>query len=164
MKTRMKTRLLVSMVVFAAMATSTLGQSLHAGQSLPLAIIVAKASPINELSSAQLSRMFMGERVDTGGSRFIPLNRSTATEERQQFDRVVLGKSPDEMARYWIDRKIRGQSGAPKAVEPVDVYARVIAKLDGAVGYVRLGDVRGDVKIVRIDGKAPHEPGYPVRF
>jgi ABC-type phosphate transport system substrate-binding protein len=152
------------MVVLAAVMTSSLGQSLHAGERVPLAVIVSKASPLNELSSAQLARMYMGDMVDSSGGRLIPLNRATASEERQQFDRVVLGKSPDEMARYWIDRKIRGQSGAPKAVEPVDVYERVVAKLDGAVGYVRISDVRGDVKVVRIDGKGPTDPGYPVRF
>ena len=89
---------------------------------------------------------------------------ATATDEREQFDRVVLGKSPDEMARYWIDRRIRGQSGAPKAVEPVDVYERVIAKLDGAIGYVHVNDIRGDVKVLRIDGKAPTDRGYPIRY
>ena len=160
----MKTRIFASMVVLAAVMTSSMGQSLHASERIPLAVIVSKGSPLNELSSAQLTRMYMGDLVDSGGGRLIPLNRSTGTEERQQFDRVILGKSPDEMARYWIDRKIRGQSGAPKAVEPVDVYERVVAKLDGAVGYVRIGEVRGDVKVVRIDGKAPTDPGYPVRF
>jgi ABC-type phosphate transport system substrate-binding protein len=160
----MKTRIVFSMAVIAAVVTSSVGQSLHAGERIPLAVIVSKGSPLNELSSAQLTRMYLGDLVDFSGGRLIPLNRSTGTEERQQFDRVVLGKSPDEMARYWIDRKIRGQSGAPKAVEPVDVYERVVSKLDGAIGYVRINDVRSDVKVIRIDGKAPGDPGYPVRF
>jgi hypothetical protein len=160
----MNTRIFASMAVVAAVLMSPMGQSLHAGERVPLAVIVSKGSPLNELSSAQLTRMYLGDMVDFSGGRLIPLNRSTGTEERQQFDRVVLGKSPDEMARYWIDRKIRGQSGAPKAVEPVDVYERVVSKLDGAIGYVRISDVRGDVKVLRIDGKGPTDPGYPVRF
>jgi hypothetical protein len=160
----MNKRLFAGMVVLVAVVASTTGHALKAGERIPLAVIVAKNSGLSELSSAQLTRMYMGDLVDSGGRRLIPLNRATATEEREQFDRVILGKSPDEMARYWIDRKIRGQSGAPKAVEPVDVYERVIAKLDGAIGYVRVSDVRGDVKVLRIDGKSPTESGYPVRF
>jgi len=152
------------LVVLVALVASSTGQSLRAGERVPLAVIVSKTSGLSELSSAQLTRMYMGDLVDSGGRRLIPLNRATATEEREQFDRVVLGKAPDEMARYWIDRKIRGQSGAPKAVEPVDVYARVVAKLDGAIGYVRVSDVRGDVKVLRIDGKAPTDQGYPIRY
>ena len=162
----MKTRGVVGLflVVLVTAVMSSTGPSLRAGERVPLAMIVSKTSALNELSSAQITRMYMGDLVDSGGRRIIPLNRATTTEEREQFDRVVLGKSPDEMARYWIDRKIRGQSGAPKAVEPVDVYARVVAKLDGAIGYVRVSDVRGDVKVLRIDGKAPTDHGYPIRF
>jgi hypothetical protein len=160
----MKTRIFAAMVVLLGVGASSPGQSLKASERVPLAVIVAKSSELSELSSAQLTRMFMGDFVDSGVRRLIPLNRATATEEREQFDRVVLGKSPDEMARYWIDRKIRGQSGAPKAVEPVDIYERVIAKLDGAIGYVRVSDIRGDVKVLRIDGKTPTDRGYPIRY
>jgi hypothetical protein len=159
----MKTKILTAMVVLVGVGASSPGHTLKAGERVPLAVIVAKSSELSDLSSAQLTRMFMGEFVDSGIRRLIPLNRATATEEREEFDHVVLGKSPDEMARYWIDRKIRGQSGAPKAVEPVDVYERVIAKLDGAIGYVRANDIRGDVKVLRIDGKVPTDRGYPLR-
>ena len=163
----MNTRKVVGCLLLVVMVTAVMssrGPSLRASERVPLAVIVSKTSSLSELSSAQLTRMYMGDLVDNGGRRLIPLNRAISSEEREQFDRVVLGKSPDEMARYWIDRKIRGQSSAPKAVEPVDVYERVIAKLDGAIGYVRVTDVRGDVKVVRIDGKSPTDPGYPVRF
>jgi len=160
----MNSRIFVGMVVFVAMVMSAIGQAPHAGEPEPLAVIVSRSSGLSELSSAQLTRMYMGDLVDNGGRRLIPLNRAITSEERAEFDRVVLGKSPDEMARYWIDRKIRGQSGAPKAVEPVDVYERVIAKLDGAIGYVRVGQIRGDVKVIRIDGKAPTDRGYPIRY
>lgn len=163
----MNTRKVVGRLLLAAVATAIMGSagpSLHANERVPLAVIVSKTSPLSELSSAQLTRMYLGELVDSGGRRLIPLNRAITSAEREQFDRVVLGKSPDEMARYWIDRKIRGQSGAPKAVEPVDVYERVVAKLDGAIGYVHVNDVRDDVKVVRIDGKAPTDHGYPIRY
>src|SRR4051794_35305339 len=98
----MKTRIFASVVVLAAV-TSSMGHSLHAGERVPLAVIVSKGSSLNDLSYTQLTRMYMGELVDFSGGRLIPLNRSTGTEERQLFDRLVLGKSPDEMARYWID-------------------------------------------------------------
>ena len=134
----MKNRIFASMVVARSGGDDLDGAvSARRRQRVPLAVIVSKTSPLNELSSAQLTRMFMGDMVDSGGGRLIPLNRATATEERAQFDRCVLGKSPDEMARYWIDRKIPGAIRRAKAVEPVDVYARVVAKLDGAIGYVR---------------------------
>jgi hypothetical protein len=71
--------------------------------------------------------------------------------------------TPDAAARYWIDRRIRGQSGAPKAVEPAAMIQRVVANLPRAVGYVRLRDVGSDVQVVRIDGRRPGEAGYPIQ-
>ena len=108
--------------------------------------------------------MYLGEPVDSGGQRLIPFNRGPSVRERIAFDKLVLGMSEREVSRYWIDRRIRGQSGSPKAIDPVDVHQRVVVKLAGAVGYVLSTEVRDDVKVVRIDGKTPTDRGYPLEF
>jgi len=151
----------------ATLALSSLGamtEVVSAGERTRLVVIVAKASPLGELSLAELRRMYLGEPVDSGGHRLIPINHGPTVSERVAFDRLVLGMSKEEVARYWVDRKIRGQSGAPKAIDPVDVHQRVVAKLAGAIGYVRSTDVRDDVKVVRIDGRGPADRGYPLEF
>jgi hypothetical protein len=70
--------------------------------------------------------------------------------------------SPDEVGRYWVDRKIRGQSGPPKAVDSPEVMIRVVTKVDGAVGFVRPSAVAAGAKVLKIDGKFPKDPGYRV--
>ncbi|MBN2194023.1 MAG: hypothetical protein JW751_14505 [Polyangiaceae bacterium] len=130
-----------------------------------LAIIVAADSPVSGLSFYELKMMYKGDRVMLpGGQPAIPLNRGTGSAERSGFDQSVLGMSPKEVAQFWIDRKIRGKSNAPKAVDPGDLVARVVARLGGAVGYVRPDQVTGDVKVVAIDGKKPGSSGYPVAY
>ena len=37
---------------------------------------------------------------------------------------------------------------------------KFVHDLPGAIGYVRTDEVDGSVKIVRVDGRAPGEPGY----
>lgn len=134
-----------------------------AGPSEPLAVVVAKHGALEALSLPDLKRLFMGESiVGPGGQKLIALNRDPKSAERVGFDRSVLGMSPEAVARYWIDRKIRGQSSAPKSIEPAVVLQRVVAKLGGAVGYVRAAEVIADVKIVRIDGRRPGDAGYPI--
>lgn len=134
-----------------------------AGAAEPLAIVVAKQGALDALSISELKRLFLGENVvGSKGQRLIALNRDPKSDERVGFDRTVLGMSPDAAARYWIDRKIRGQSSAPKAIEPAAVLQRVVAKLGGAVGYVRAREVSSEVKIVRIDGRQPGDAGYPI--
>jgi len=70
--------------------------------------------------------------------------------------------TPEEVARYWIDRRIRGRSGAPKAVDPANVLQKVVAKLPGSISYVRQNELSNAVKLVKIDGKLPGDPGYPI--
>jgi hypothetical protein len=70
--------------------------------------------------------------------------------------------TPEQVARYWIDRRIRGYSGAPKAVDPANVLQKVVAKLPGSISYVRQHELSDGVKIVKIDGKLPGEAGYPI--
>lgn len=151
----------------ATLAASSLGVTTElvlAGERTRIAVVVAKTSPINGFSLAELRRMYLGEPVDSGGRRMIPINHGPSLRERVAFDQLVLGMSPEEVSRYWVDRRIRGQSGAPKAIDPADVHQRVIAKLAGAVGYVRTSELRDDVKVVRIDGKGPNDHGYPLEF
>ena len=130
-----------------------------------LAIVVGKHSALSELSVQDLKNLYRGDQL-TGpaGKRLLPFSLVPGLPERVGFDRVVLGWSPAEVSGYWIDRRIRGQSGPPRSVDSSDLMLRVVAKLDGAVGYVRVEDVRDHAKILRINGKLPTDPGYPIGF
>jgi hypothetical protein len=129
----------------------------------PLAIVASKQSSLTDLSLYQLKRLYLGDAIQgPGGAELVALNRDAKGAERSGFDKNVLGMTPDAAARYWIDRRIRGQSGAPKAVEPAAVLQRVVSNLPNAVAYVRLRDVSPDVRIVKIDGRKPGDAGYPV--
>ncbi|HET9955359.1 MAG TPA: hypothetical protein VFQ61_12680 [Polyangiaceae bacterium] len=128
-----------------------------------LAIVVAKGSPLQSIGFHELKRLYMGETVNgPEGLRLLALNQSSVSAERMRFDRGVLGMTPEQAARYWIDRKIRGQPGAPKAVDMVEVLQRAVAQLRGAVGYCRLDEVRDGLRVLKIEGKLPTDAGYPV--
>ena len=150
------------------LAALALGLSSQAGVTEPaerpqLAVVVAKDSPINELSIFELRRLYSGDDLrGPGGNKLIPLNRDAKSAERIGFDRSVLGLSPKAAARYWLERRIRGQSGPPKVVEPATVLQRVVARVPFTVTYVRREEVSADMKIVRIDGKRPGDSDYPI--
>jgi hypothetical protein len=149
----------------ALLSPSWLGPSKAEAGELRLAVVVGKTSGLSELSVQDLKNLYRGDQLTgPGGGRLIPFALSTDLPERVSFDRVVLGWSPVEVARHWIDRKIRGQSGPPKSVESPEMMLRVVAKLDGSLGYVRAEDVRDIVKVLRIDGKLPTEAGYPIEI
>lgn len=137
----------------------------RASSDVVLAVVVGPGSKLGELGVSDLKRIFTSERVtDPGGNKLIPLNHPPKTVDRVGFDRSVLGMSPDEVGRFWVDRRIRGGSGPPRTVESIATLRRVVQNLPGAIGYLRRGHLNSEVKALRIEGKLPGEPGYPVHF
>jgi hypothetical protein len=138
-----------------------------AGEPAPveLAVIVALTSPLSNISMADLQRVFLSQTVTApGGQRLVPINHPARTADRVGFDRVVLHRGPDEMGRHWIDQRIRGAAGPPRSVDSVALLLRVVATLPGAIGYLRPGSLSPEVRAVRVEGKLPGEPGYPVAY
>jgi hypothetical protein len=131
---------------------------------LRLGLVVAKDSSVSDVSLQDIKRLYLGERVNAGSQRLLPLNLSPETRERRAFDKAVLNMEPEVIARYWIDRRIRGESGAPKALDTADLLQRVVARLEGAIGYAPMTAIRPEVKVIRVDGRLPGQSGYPLEF
>ncbi len=128
-----------------------------------LAVVVGTDSSVGGLSFHELKQLYMGRKLRTpDGKWMVPLNRKPDDLERIGFDHSVLGMSPEVVRRYWIDRKIRGQSGPPTSVKSTALILRLVDKVPGAIGYVPVSEAKG-VKVVSIDGKKPGEAGYAIR-
>jgi hypothetical protein len=150
--------------VLALLGAASATTPIRAKNPTRLAIVVASDSPINDLSFHDLKRLYGGDQVNAAGKRLVPLNQGTESQDRQGFDQVVLGLSAEEAARYWIDRKIRGQSGSPKAIDPPNLLMKVVMRLNGSLGYVQPGTLQPGLKVLRIDGKLPDDKGYPIVY
>lgn len=151
------------LVMVAASATAATTAPVDAAEK-SLAVIAAKSLPIDNLSFGDLKRLYGGTPVMAGGKSLVPITYQKHATERIGFDQSVLGMSADEAGRYWVDRKIRGQSGPPKAVDSPEVVLKVVTKVEGAVGFIRPSAIGPGVKVLRIDGKLPSDPGYRVNF
>ncbi|MDQ3337335.1 MAG: hypothetical protein M4D80_19410 [Myxococcota bacterium] len=129
---------------------------------VPLVVVVAKGSKIVNLTKADLRRCFSGESVEAGGQRLVPFNTTPSSVERVAFDRAILAMSPEQVGRYWVDRKIRGQGQPPRALPSAQYVAKIVAKFRGAIGYIPRSQLTSDVQVVTIDGVAPGAAGYPL--
>jgi hypothetical protein len=117
------------------------------------------------LSLREVKRLYLGEHVGApGGKKLVPINRAPRSPEREEFERLVLRMSADEVARFWIDRKIRGQPGPPRALPSIELLRRAVASVPGTVAYLRSTDVGEDLTVLRIEGKRPGDPGYPLAY
>jgi len=134
----------------------------HAAVADPkkLVVVVVKGSSLTNISKSDLKHCFMGESVSAGGKTLVPFNTEAKSPERSGFDRGVLGMSPDEVGRFWVDRKVRGQSAAPRSLPSIAHVVKVVAKFPGAIGYVPVDQVTTELQVVRLDGVAYTDAGY----
>jgi hypothetical protein len=149
--------LLASLCLLAASAAA------HADGPAPappssIMIVVAANSPVDNLTVEDVRRIFT-----SGSLELRPLNLPPGTPERVGLDLALLRRGPDEVARYWIERKIRGQSGPPRVIPSGRLVVKIVARVPGAIGYVAEGPLPPDVKAVRVGGLPPGHPRYPFR-
>lgn len=148
-------------IMLTVAAAAAPQDSYGAGGAAPIAVIASKSFPADGVSFGDLKRVYMGSPVMSSGKLLVPITYPRESPERVDFDSTVLGMSAEEVGLYWIDRKIRGQSGPPKSVGNAATVIRVVAKVDGAIGFVKASAATGkDIKVLRVDGKLPREPGY----
>lgn len=126
-----------------------------------LVLVTAPATGLDDLTQAELRLLFLRSTAgEVRGKKLVALNQPPGSPERELFDRRVLGMSPEQMARYWIDQKVRGQQSAPRSFAPPQILARMLERLPGSIGYLRPEHVTPALRAVRIDGQAPESPQY----
>jgi hypothetical protein len=132
------------------------GPGPSAEPSVRLAVITNPAVPVKAVSASELSSIFTrATRSWKDGSAIRPINLPPGSAERVAFDRAVLHMEPDQSAQFWVDRMVRGEESAPKAIAKADIVARLVPTLAGAIAYIpedKLDDKVHVVAFIR-DGK-----------
>ena len=134
----------------------------HAQDSEPLAIVVNRSNPLNEISLGDLRRVFRGQRSRwSNGRRVTLVMRDTGAVERQAILKSVYGVPEAEYGRSYMQAVFSGETvDAPKTLASPNGVLRFVYNVPGAIGYVRARDADASVKMLRIDGRLPGEPGY----
>ena len=154
---------LLTLLAQGPLALASAQQPRAATSSSPMVVIVSAHSKLRDISRSMLKRIFMGEVTEFDGVRFVPLNYTVENPMRASFDEVMLGLKGDAVGRYWVDRRIRGQGMPPRTVPTSSVVRVAVAKLRGAVGYIRAAELDSSVRALTIDGVAYTDAGYPLR-
>jgi hypothetical protein len=148
-------------IFLVALCLGLLGGSAHA-DGKKLVVVVAKGSSVTNISRSDLKRCFLGEAISVAGKALIPFNATPNSPDRRDFDKAVLGMTPDEVGKFWVDRKVRGQSAAPRSLPSHAHIAKVAAKFPGAIGYLPSDQLTADVQAVSVDGVAHTDPRYSI--
>ena len=138
----------------------SLGASAEAGD---VAVIVNRQNPRGEMTAGDLAKIFRLDQQHWAGSDKIDLalQESGSAKDQVILERVYRMKEPGELKRFWLAKIFRGDLTAPpRAFASDDSVKRFVSASPNAIGYIDAALLDGTVKVVRIEGKAPGQPGY----
>lgn len=132
-----------------------------------LAVVVNKANATEALSTAQLRRLVLGDLRSWPDKKpvsiVVPDQRSDAFKCLLS---AVVRMSDSEYRRYVANIEFRGEEAVE--LHPAGsgaAAAKLVSGTAGAIAIVEasaVGAIAGSVRVLRINGKQPGEPGYPL--
>jgi len=130
-----------------------------------MAVIVHPSTPVENLSTAEMRRIFLGERQYWNSDMPVVLIvRAPVAPERAIVLNRIYKMTESQFKQYWIARIFRAEApSTPKVVYSNETINELVSAIPGAISLVRKDDIRPGLKVVRIDGKLPGEDGYPLR-
>lgn len=130
-----------------------------------VAIVVNPRSTVSNLSFAELRRIFMGQQQFwPDRSKITLLVRAPVALEREVVLDRIYRMDEDQFRQYWIGKMFRAEvAGGPKIVYSSDMAINLVGAIPGSITFVLASAVTPNSKVLRIDGKLPSDPGYPLR-
>ena len=125
-----------------------------------LAIVVSKSNHVDQLSMRDLVRIYQGDLEKwPDGQRIVGLDYSSSSSLRVQFYRRVLQAEPDQEFFH---------PGSPIPFQAVLLSSetsirRFVARIPNAIGYLPASMADDTVKIIKINGRLPHEDAYALQ-
>ncbi len=128
-----------------------------------IAVIVHPATPVDSMSLSELRHFFMGDWLFWSSRvRVTILNPAPNSPERTALLKTVFEMSESQFSQYWIGKVFQGDlSGSPKTVSSSEMAMALVEKIPGAIAIVSASRIPEGVKVLKINGRLPSEPGYP---
>jgi ABC-type phosphate transport system substrate-binding protein len=130
-----------------------------------IAVVVHPDTPVSNLSLAEVRKVFLGDRQYWSTNVPVVLMiRAPVARERDVVLKIIYQMSESQFKQYWIAKIFRAESAtAPKVVYSNDMAKQLVTAIPGAIAFIDSKDVKPGSKVLRVDGRLPGEPGYPLR-
>ena len=155
--------LAAGLCLLATLATTTVRAQ---GQAAPdIAVVVNAEVAVDNLSMADLRKMLLGDREFwPGGVRVALLIRAPIARERDAAVKTVCEMTEAQFRQHWIGKVFRAETpSGPKIVYSRDMALDQASRTPGALTLVESPVSQKGVKVLKIDGKSPGQPGYALR-
>lgn len=159
-----------TILVLLAAGTAMLGPPARVAASQAkqdsLAIIVNQANPVDNLSSAELRAVFLGERSHwPNGRRITLVMMEPGQPERDTVLHDICRMSEYDFRRRFLQGLLTGEVlVSPKTLSTPVGVRKFVFNVPGAIGYLRPSDADDSVKVIKIDGHSPNDADYPLHI
>jgi len=111
--------------------------------------IIVHPTNTSVLDKNVIERIYMGKTNNfEDGKPAQPVNSSKGNSSRENFNKLVIGRTDAQVNAYWSKLLFTGKGTPPKEVgSDQDVIAAVSAN-ESAIGYVDASAVTANVKVV----------------
>jgi ABC-type phosphate transport system substrate-binding protein len=135
-----------------------------AADSNAVAIVVRPDVPVDSLSFAELRRLMLGDRQFWSSNLKVTLLvRAPGAREREVVLKTIYQMSEAQFRQYWIAKVFRDEaSSAPTIVYSNEMATELVMQMPGAVAIVDAAQIPKGLKVLKINGLLPGQPGYPL--
>jgi hypothetical protein len=128
----------------------------------PFAVVVSPETPIDNLTTADLRKLFLGDRQFwTQNLRVSLLVRAPVARERAVVVWTICKMTEAQFNQHWIGKVMRADcTGTPRQLTSNAAAITLVRSLPGAIAIINAAQVPEGLKVVAIDGKLPNQDGY----
>jgi ABC-type phosphate transport system substrate-binding protein len=169
---KLRFRLVAAVLIFGNVAavlswpTARAQATPTAGPSEAIAFIVNQSNPVNELTFLQLRDLLLQEQTTwKNGKKVTVVMLQAGQPAREVVLRLVYHMNEKDLSRFQLHADFTSSSRSdPKLLSEGKGVIKFVSLVPGAIGYVNAKEVDGSVKVLRVDGAAPGEPSYKLKF
>ena len=126
------------------------------------AVVVSAGSKLQDVPLSDLAKLCKGtQKTWPDGKNFTLVIKDPESPEMKVAIQKLFGPAPNE-AKAMI-AKLNELRQVVKIVDNEADLLRTVDATPGAVGIVDVYSINSSVKVLRVDGKLPFDPGYALR-
>ena len=114
-----------------------------------VAVIVNKSNSISKISPSSLKDIYLLSNVKWSDGTSIVVIDTREKSLQQKFYEFIDVRDILSVKKKWMRFQLSGEGKAPTVVDGAEEVLEKVASTPGAIGYIRLSELKGDdVKVV----------------
>jgi hypothetical protein len=134
-------------------------------EPVDLAVVVNKGISLDALSASDVRLMILGEKAKwPNGTAIVAVQTAPDSPGRALQLKTVDRMTDAVLKRYYMQALFIGKEIAqPKEFASAAALKQFVAHSPGAIGCILASEVDDSVKVLKVDGASPGDPGYKLR-